>query len=81
MADQHERMIEGYRVVIDRNLCVGFGDCVQEGPQVFELDEENVAIFVDTPRPASSQQLFLACRACPVDALSVWDQNGRQMLP
>lgn len=81
MSDSEERTIGGYRVVIDRDLCVGFGDCVQEGPEIFDLDGNSVATFVESPGPAATEQLFAACRACPVDALSVWDDNGRLLLP
>lgn len=81
MSETQERMIDGYRVVIDRSLCVGFGDCVQAGPEIFDLDGDNVATFVESPRPTGAEQVLAACRACPVDALSVWDRNGRLLLP
>lgn len=81
MSDCEERTIAGYRVMIDRNLCVGFGDCVQEGPEIFDLDGEDVATFVESPTPATTEHLLAACRSCPVDALSVWDENGRLLLP
>jgi ferredoxin len=75
-----ERLVHGLRVAIDRDLCVGFGDCVKEAPAGFALDAETIATFLapDTVEPA---QLLRACDACPVDAITVWDAAGRQLVP
>ena len=37
----------GLRIVVDRELCFGFGDCVDTAPAVFALDEHNVATVLD----------------------------------
>lgn len=73
-----ERTIAGLTLRIDRTLCVGFGDCVTAAPGAFELDEEGIAVF----RPdaeAAREALVEACRACPVDALSLLDAAGREI--
>ena len=75
-----ERMVQGLRIVIDRNQCVGFGDCVKEAPEGFKLDEESVAVFV-APEAVERERLLRACDACPVDAITVWDPEGRQLVP
>ncbi len=75
-----ERMVHGLRVVIDRDQCVGFGDCVKEAPEGFKLDEDTVAVFV-APEAVERERLLRACDACPVDAISVWDSDGRQLVP
>ncbi len=75
-----ERMVHGLRVVIDRDQCVGFGDCVKEAPEGFKLDEDTVAVFV-APEAVERERLLRACDACPVDAISVWDSDGRQLIP
>ncbi len=75
-----ERITNGIRVLIDRSLCVGFGDCVDAAPEAFQLDEENVVILVDPDR-VDHERLLRACGACPVDAISVWDSEGRQLVP
>ena len=38
---------QGLRIEVDRELCFGFGDCVDTAPKVFALDEHNVAVVVD----------------------------------
>jgi ferredoxin len=80
MADFDERVVAGLRVRIDRTLCVGFGDCVKESPQAFELDEENVVVFT-APESVAREALLRACASCPVDALTVWGEDGSQIVP
>jgi len=75
-----ERRVHGLRVVIDRDQCVGFGDCVKEAPEGFKLDDETVAVFVDR-EAVDRERLLRACDACPVDAIIVWDSEGRQLVP
>ena len=73
-------VVHGLRVRIDRTLCVGFGDCVTEAPEAFALDEEGVAVFV-TPEYVERARLLRACELCPVDAITVWDLEGSQLVP
>jgi ferredoxin len=80
VADFDERVVASLRVRIDRTLCVGFGDCVKESPEAFVLDEENVVIFV-APDSVPREVLLRACASCPVDALTVWAEDGNQLVP
>lgn len=80
MSRQSERVVHGLRVVIDRDQCVGFGDCVKEAPDGFKLDEETIAVFV-TPETVERDRLLRACDACPVDAITVYDEAGSQIVP
>jgi ferredoxin len=80
VADEDERRVDDLRVRIDRLLCVGFGDCVDAAPQAFALDEESVAVFA-RPEHIEREQLLEACAACPVDALTVWDSDGKKLVP
>jgi ferredoxin len=75
-----EREVHGLRVSIDRTLCVGFGDCITEAQGAFRLDEEGIAVF-DAPMSVSPEALLRACRACPVDAITVHDAEGRRVVP
>lgn len=78
--EMDERTVGHLRVVIDRTLCVGFGDCVTEAEDAFALDEESVAIF-RYPERVDSDRLLRACDACPVDAITVYDCDGRKLVP
>ncbi|MEX2581880.1 MAG: ferredoxin [Gemmatimonadota bacterium] len=74
------RAIGDLVVRIDRTLCVGFGDCVDLAPLVFELDDDNVAVFRITGE-ISRDALIEACDACPVDAITVLADGSRQIVP
>jgi ferredoxin len=75
-----ERQVGKLKIRIDRELCVGFGECVTGAPEAFELDDEGLAVFKQ-PEQVERERLTAACEACPVDALTVWDETGAQVVP
>jgi len=78
--DDDDVVVHTLRVRIDRSLCVGFGDCITEAPEAFTLDEDGVAVFV-SPQSVERERLLRACELCPVDAITVWDAEGNQIVP
>lgn len=81
MADVDERRIGDLTIRIDRLLCVGFGDCIEAAPEAFEFDGEGIVVFKDTADEVERDRLIQACDICPVDALSVFDESGGQIVP
>lgn len=77
---EERRVASGLTILIDPDLCVGFGDCVTASPEAFELDEDGIAVF-RAPETVPRERLLEACDACPVDALTVLDEDGRQLVP
>jgi ferredoxin len=75
-----ERRFGDLTVRIDRTLCVGFGDCITEAEELFELDEEGVVVFREVAEVVR-ERLLEACRSCPVDALVVLGADGEQLVP
>jgi ferredoxin len=68
-------------ITVDRELCFGFGDCVDSAPGVFELDDEDKSIVVD-PDGADRDQILSAAADCPVDAIIIVDsETGEQLQP
>ena len=68
-------------IEVDRELCFGFGDCVDSAPAVFELDDENKSIVVD-PEAQDRDTLLIAAQDCPVDAIFIVDaDSGAQLYP
>jgi len=53
---------------------------VKEAPEGFKLDDATVAVFLD-PEAVECERLLRACEACPVDAISVYDETGKQIVP
>ena len=81
MTQVDEKSLHELLVRIDRTLCVGFGDCVTAAPSLFELDDEGIAVFRALADVDDRETLVNACRACPVDALTVIDADGHQLAP
>jgi ferredoxin len=81
MNDVVERRLAGLTVRIDRLLCVGFGDCIDEDPDSFEFDGEGIVAFRGDQADAERERLVRACASCPVDALTVVDGDGKQLAP
>ena len=79
--DTEERHIGGLRVTIDRLICVGFETCCEVAPDLFRLDDEGIATFSDGAEETPRQDVLNACRACPVDALTVTDAAGATLVP
>jgi ferredoxin len=75
-----QRRVGDLVIRIDRTLCVGFGDCIESAPDVFQFDDEGIASF-RADAAATRERLLDACRACPVDALTALDEDGAQLAP
>ena len=76
--DGNERRVFGdLAVEIDRTLCVGFGDCIDLGPDLFEFDDEGIVRFREGCEATARETLIVACDVCPVDALAVYDAGVR----
>ena len=68
------------RVKINRDLCVGLGNCVALAPSVFEFDDENKAVVLD-PSSVDDDALLEAAESCPYDAIIILDDEGNQVYP
>jgi ferredoxin len=80
------------RIEYDRDTCIGMFQCVAEW-DAFERDESagkavlaeseevDENLFVrEVPEDAELDAKF-AARACPVDAIRVFDDDGEQLVP
>ena len=79
--DIEERHVAGLVVKIDSIICVGFETCVEEAPDLFQMDEEGIAIFTSDTNEVDKETVLEACKECPVDALVVLDASGNQLHP
>lgn len=79
--DVVERKVGELTVRIDRLICVGFGDCIEESPRAFRFDDEGIATFTGEEGDEDPSVLLEACRACPVDAITVLGPDGEQLAP
>lgn len=59
------------KVVVDRDRCIGAGQCVMATAEVFDQDEGNgyVELLEPTPRPALEAATRHAAAVCPSSAI------------
>lgn len=68
-------------VTVDRNLCIGAASCVAVAPKTFTLDNEAKAVFLPTAGQDSEETILDSAKACPVAAIIIHDENGKQIFP
>jgi ferredoxin len=68
------------KVVIDKDLCIGSATCVAVAPAVFDLGEDGKA-YVKTIKDTDDETILDAARSCPVNAIIVYDEHGKQIHP
>ena len=69
-----------YKVKVDRMLCIGTADCVKIASNTFELDDEAKSI-VKKQNGDSDEKILEAAKVCPVLAIVVEDEDGKQVYP
>jgi len=60
----------GLEIEINREACMGSGNCSFWAPGVFDLDDEGIAIVID-PSAAPEEKIILAGQGCPTQAISI----------
>lgn len=70
MSGRHRR-----RVVVDREVCIGSGNCCFYAPNTFDLDDELKSVVVD-PAGDGPADVRAAVEGCPVNAISIHDDGG-----
>ncbi len=63
-----------YRIIIDRDLCSGFGACVDIDPDTFALGDDGIVVALGESTDRS--EAVEAARACPMAAIRVVDESG-----
>ena len=75
------RKIRALTMRIDRDLCIGAATCVALAPKAWTLDDEAKAIILDTATEETDEILLEAAKGCPVLAIIITDENGKQLFP
>ena len=63
-------------IKIDREACMGSGNCSFWAPGVFDLDDDGIAIVLD-PAAAPDDKIVLAAQGCPTQAIAVFDGDNK----
>ena len=68
-------------ITVDRGKCTGEAICVEIAPEVFQLDEEGIAVVIN-PAGADRDTIIEAAESCPQGAITVVEVGtGRQLVP
>jgi ferredoxin len=70
---------EGVDIEIDRERCMGSGNCVFLAPSTFDLSDDGHAIVLDAGA-TDEARLRAAAEGCPVGAISL-SRGGTALLP
>lgn len=68
-------------VKVDRDLCIGAATCVAVAPKMFVLDNEAKAIVLNTAGQETYETSLDAAKSCPVAAIFIEDETGKQVYP
>lgn len=59
---------------INREACMGSGNCSFWAPGVFDLDDDGIAVVLD-PEAADREKVVLAFQGCPTQAITLLEDG------
>lgn len=60
------------KVVVDRELCQGHGQCIDVAPEVFMMEDDGIAIvIVEEIGEKLLSKVEVAVSRCPADAIKI----------
>ena len=71
---------EGFKLEVDRDLCVTLAVCLGVAPDIYSLDAEGKAIIKD-PALTNLETILESAKACPVNAIVLHHPNGTRIWP
>lgn len=60
-------------LAVDRDLCIGAGQCVLTAPEHFCQDDDGLVVHISRPEGAPHTAVLDAARLCPSGALRLHD--------
>lgn len=70
-----------FKIEVDRELCIGAGPCVAVSPNSFKLDKEGKAVVKKSFSKVADNEILIAAQSCPVQAIFLYDEKGKQIFP
>ena len=68
------------KIKVDRDLCLGLGNCVALAPTVFALDKENKVVVLHY-KSVDERTVMEAAESCPYGAIIIEGDDGHQQYP
>ncbi len=76
---RYVRTIGRYTVKVIPSKCIAAASCVAISPDVFKLNEENIAEIIEGGKDAE-ENILLAAQSCPTGAIEIWE-GDKQVWP
>lgn len=71
-----------YQVKVIADKCIGAASCVAVAPQAFKLNDQQIAIVLDSINKETDENLLLSAQSCPTLAIEVIDtETGEKVWP
>ena len=65
-------MLGSVRVSVDKDLCIGAGQCVVTAPDVFDQDDDGIVeLLTDSPAESDRDAVEEAEHVCPARVITV----------
>lgn len=70
------------KVKVDPDLCAGCAVCEATAPDVYKMNDDNIAeVLPDGLAAASDETVIEGAQSCPSEAIVVTDAGGKQIVP
>jgi ferredoxin len=70
-----------YRIEIDRDACSSCGVCLDDAPNTFDFDDDDIVMVVD-PEGDDPDDVLAAAEGCPTEAIILIDEKtGKRIWP
>lgn len=64
------------KVSVDRDICEAHGQCEIVAGDLFVLDDDGTITWVESPDESRREDVLAALEACPVQAISVEEEES-----
>lgn len=71
----------GWTVEVDHSACIGAAPCTAMAPNTFGLNDDGKAVILDGVATDDMDTILNAARSCPVAAIIIKDETGKQVFP
>lgn len=72
---------DGHTITVDLNKCISAGPCAISAPLTFLLRDSDGKAVITDPDGDTLELIHEAARSCPVLAIFIKDQSGKQIFP
>ncbi|PXW32752.1 ferredoxin [Nocardia sp. 348MFTsu5.1] len=63
------------RLKVDKARCEGHALCAQNAPDIFDIGDDDLAVWVEYPPEGTEKEVRAAIAACPRQAISLFEES------